>query len=269
MPTETQIFNTKWKNYGGAKSLVLSPADFREHYLYGVPLCNPFTGLTLSDDVYEMRLLAAQQRIENELGIKLTPQLVEEQADFVREEFMNFGYIKTSFPILKPCRLAGRLNEREVVVYPQEWLSVRRDNVQTNQNNLFIIPNGAASVTFQFLTTQYPHYFSYFGSRILPNYWGIKYVSGFKQIPEELIELIGIVASIYILPQLEYVVGGGHPLSFGLASQSVSLDGLSQSVSKVNGGNIFQNRLRDYGERLKNDIQRLKQIYGGIKFDVC
>jgi hypothetical protein len=56
---------------------------------------------------------------------------------------------------------------------------------------------------------------------------------------------------------------------FGLASQSLSLDGLSQSVSKANGGNIFGQRLKQYGEELfKTDLPMLRSVYSGIKFEV-
>lgn len=269
MATVKQTFTSSWKEYGGAKSLLFSSFEFKEQWLQGIPLCNPYTGETISDDFISQRILAAQQRIENELGIKLNQQTILEQKDYVKEEFQQFGFLKASWPVLSICSLKGRLNERTVITYPAEWLSHRRDNADTPHNTIYIIPNGAASITFHQLMTYYPHYFSYFGTRQLPNYWQIHYVTGFKQVPEELIELVGLVASIYVLPQIELSIGGGNPTTFGLASQSLSLDGLSQSTSKINGGNIFSNRMKDFGTRLKEDVQRLKGIYSGIKFDVC
>lgn len=272
MPTTTiQSLSLPWLQTGGTNSLVINPSEFKQDWLYGIPLCNPYNNQTLSEEVYKSKLLAAQTMIENELGVKLTQQLIVEQKDFVREEFSNWGFVKTSWQILHPCSLQGRLNEREIINYPTDWLTIRRSNASDNTSfkELYIIPNGQSSINFYQLSTTFPALFNFYGARVLPNYWNIKYVTGFKHIPNDLIQLIGLATAVQILPILEMSVGGGNPLAYGLASQSVSLDGLSQSTSKMGGGNIFQARMTLYKEQLKASLQSLKGIYGGIKFDVC
>lgn len=271
MPTTTQKISIPWKQLGGSDSLAISPSEFKEDWLYGIPLCNPYNNQVLSEEVYKNKILASQNMIENELGIKIVQQTIVEQKDFVREEFANWGFIKTSWQILHPCELKGRLNQREIINYPSDWLNIRRSNANDNTSfkELYIIPNGQSAINFYQLSTTFPALFNFYGARILPNYWQIKYVTGFKNTPMELIQLVGLATAIQILPLLEMSVGGGNPLAYGLASQSVSLDGLSQSTSRMGGGNIFQSRMTLYKEQLKSSLQAMKGIYGGIKFDVC
>ena len=267
-----QSNSISWSQFNGTQgNTVLSVSEFKEQWLYGIPLCNNVTGQEMSDNVYKRYMLAAQTKVENELGIKLFPTYVTETKDYIQEEFNKWGYIKTSWPILKPCELEGRLNEREIISYPKEWLTIRRESASDNQSfkNLYIVPNGQNNVTFTFLATTYPHYFQVYGARIVPNYWNIKYVSGFHKVPDDIIQLIGMLVSMYVLPQLEMTVGGANSLGFGLASSSLSLDGLSQSTSKMNGGNIFSNRMKSYSDQFKELWVSLKGIYKGITFDVC
>ena len=251
-----------------SKSLVFSVTEFKEQFLWGIPLCNPITGQKVTDDMFKQKLLSAQHFLEEYLGIKLFKQVMEENKDFVREEYQTWGYIKTSWQINEPISLQGCLNNQVQITYPKEWLSTKRESSGMRYNNLYVIPNGENNATTTFLATQYSQYFSFYGARIIPNYWKIKYCTGYDKIPADLIEIIGKIASVSILPVIEMTVGGVGGGMFGLASQSLSLDGLSQSVSKANGGNIFQSRLKQYGEELLRELPRLRSIYVGIRFDV-
>lgn len=249
-----------------SKSLVFSVSEFIEQYLWGIPLCNPVTGQSLSDDVIIQRLLASQAFLESILGLKLFKQIIEENKDFVREEFQTWGFIKTAYQINTPIQLTGNLVNQQQIKYPTEWLSCKKSTDNIMFNELYVIPNGAHAVTFDNLAVNYSQFFSFFGARILPNYWKIKYWTGFDKIPYDLMSIIGKMAAVEILPLIEMVVGGAS--MFGLASSSLSLDGLSQSVSKANGGNIFQNRIKQYGDEVLRDLPRLRSAYVGIVFDV-
>lgn len=251
-----------------SKSLVFSVSEFKEQFLWGIPLCNPVTGQSISDEVFQQKLFSAQKKLEMFIGIKLFKQIIEENKDYVREEFQSWGCIKTSYQINEPIRLQGCLNDQVQITYPKEWLSSKKSNDHIRFNNLYVIPNGMNNSTTTFLATSYSQYFSFYGARIIPNYWKVKYWTGFDNIPDDLIGVIGKIASLEILPIIEMSIGGVGGAMFGLASQSLSLDGLSQSVSKANGGNIFQSRIKQYGEELLKELPRLKSVYGGIKFDV-
>lgn len=265
-----QIIPMTWGNSldDVSKSLVFSVSEYKEQFLWGIPLCNPITNQNISDDVFRQKLLSAQHFLEEYLGIKLFKQVVEENKDFVREEFYSWGFIKTSWQINEPLLLQGCLNNQVSLTYPKEWLSVKQSSTGMRFPQLYIVPNGQNNSAVSFLGSSYSQYFSLQGTRIIPNYWKIKYCTGFDKIPPDLISIIGKLAAIEILPVIEMSVGGVGAGMFGLSSQSLSLDGISQSVSKSNGGNIFQSRLKQYGEELLKDLPRLRSIYVGIRFDV-
>lgn len=268
----TKSFNIRWNKFTGAQgSLLLSTSEFKEQWLFGIPLCNQVTGQTLSENTFKEKILYAQRTVENELSIKLFRQTIVESKDFVREEFSQWGFVKTSWQILKPCSLTGQLNERPIIEYPSQWLSIKRGNSNDNSpwKEMYVVPNGEATVTFSYLLTAYPHYFTFQGARIIPNYWKMRYITGFEQVPNDIIELVGMMVAIQILPMLELVVGSVTGNSFGQASSSLSMDGLSQSTSRMNGGNIFQNRLKQYTDQVKEMKASLKGVYRGISFDVC
>lgn len=256
-------------------SLVMSPAEFRDAFLNGVPLCNTVTGQRISDQFYKDKILQVQREVENMYGIKLFKQTIFETKDFVREEFMNWGFIRTSWQINEPCRLRGSItSDRDGngvgLTYPKEWLSVKRSNSNDNQywKQLQILPNGHSMASFDNLVLMSSQYFTFYGARIIPNYWKIWYITGFDRIPDELINLIGIKVAINVLPQLEMIVGNTAS-TFGSASNSLSLDGLSQSSSRMQGGNIFKGRLDQYIKQYATDSQMLRGIYKGISFTTC
>ena len=95
----------------------------------------------------------------------------------------------------------------------------------------------------------------------MPNYWKMKYVSGFDLVPPDLIEAIGKMAAICIFHPL-----GDLILGAGIASASLSLDGLSQSVSTTSSATNagYGSRILGYTNDLKQAIPRLKATYKGI-----
>src|ERR1035437_9058211 len=106
---------------------------------------------------------------------------------------------------------------------------------------------------------------------IIYTYWFVKYCTGFDVVAHDIIRLVGLIASVDILMLIELGVGifSGASSLFGMSSSSLSLDGMSQSVSKMNGGNIFQNRIKNQADEIQAMLIQLKYSYGGIKFDVC
>lgn len=274
MPTveHTLQFNIPYKEaFSGVNGMVMSPAEVRNTFLWGIPLFNPVTGQMFPDSAISQKLSAAQTFVENMLDVKLFKQYVTEQQHFVLEEFQAFGFIQVNHHINRVYSLRGRFNEQQIIQYPVEWLSIKRTTPADfdYSRNLYIIPNSAsAGVSFNSFISYSNQWFNFIGQKNIPNYWQIEYLTGFNVIPKDIITLIGKIAAMEILPIIEMAVtSGGY--NFGTASTSLSMDGLSQSISKANGGNIFQQRVRLYGEESLRLISQLKTIYTGFKFDVC
>lgn len=255
-------------NGAGKHPLIFTSEEFKENYLWGLPLSNPITHAKVTDDMLRLKIIAAQEFLEKYLDIKLFKQLMIESQDYHRAEFSSWGFVRTDYQVNECLSLEGRLNEHTQITYPKEWLTTKKSSDKTVRfPHVYIIPNGMNNSTTKFLAVQYSQYFAFYGADYIPDYWQLKYCTGFDEIPYEIINVIGKIASISILPVLEMGIGGQGAM-FGLASQSLSLDGLSQSVSKANGGNIFSQRLKQYGEELKIDLPMLKSMYSGIKFTV-
>lgn len=260
---------SKWNAFTFSKtSAVISPSEFRQDWLWGIPLTSA-ANTTLTDQTITRKIIQAQDWVENYVGIKLFKQEISESKDFIREQFFTWGYLMTSWQINDIKSLIGRLNERTEITYPKEWLTIRRANDNHYNNTLYIVPNGQASVTMDFLSTTYSQWFNFYGARIIPQYWYMTYCTGFDYIPPDFLRLIGMLAAIDLLLLIELGVGPMGGQMFGLGNSSLSLDGLSQSIGKMNGGNIFQQRLKAYLEDVKTLSNQLRNMYGGIKFEVC
>src|SRR5690606_21040030 len=97
-----------------------------------------------------------------------------------------------------------------------------------------------------------------------PNYWKQEYITGFDVIPIDIIQAIGIMAAINVFTIIQDSLLGGA----GIASKSVGIDGLSQSVS-LNSKGIYANRIEQYSTMLDDGkggglLARLTGRYAGI-----
>lgn len=271
MPT-TVTLGINWRTRdtfenAGDQALIMSANDFKAQYLWGIPLIDRASGLEPDDNWFVQKILSAQKEVESYFNLKLFAQPITETKDFIREEFTHFGYVKTSYTINRVYTVKGRLNELQLISYPLDWLTIKRSNDDQPSRNLNIVPNGASTLTFTYYSVLYPGFMSFGGFSHIPNYWQLNYETGFKKIPRDLMEFIALLTTVRILPLVELSVLGGN--AFGMASQNLNIDGLSQGGTKMNGGNIFQQRMKQTMEQIAATLPRLRSVYTGILFDVC
>jgi len=256
--------------YSKNEGLVLSPSDLQNLYLSGIPICFPATGGRISQETIKQKIAAAQKYIENVLSIKLQKQLIIEEQDFNRQEFHQWGYIRTVYPIVVPKLLEGRINDIIQITYPENWLSIKNGNDPVNFRNMHIIPNtkgpaeqNAYSVVYSGLSPA----LGYFGAGYIPNYWKANYGTGWEadEIPIDIIDAIGKHAAIQMLAIIGDLLYGP-----GIGNQSVSLDGISQtySTTKSGGKGAFSGRVDQYKSELEQSVKDLKAEYLGIMFRV-
>ena len=100
----------------------------------------------------------------------------------------------------------------------------------------------------------------------IANYWNIEYCTGFNNVPTDILNVIGQFAAIKIFHILGDLIIGA-----GIASQSLSIDGLSQSIgttsSATNAG--YGARIQGYLKELKETLPRMQGKYVGVKFTVA
>lgn len=270
--------------YGKNLNTPFSAQDLRDKFLAGIP--NDFKGQSIPDSTIEFYINSAMEQLESYLGLKLNRQVITETRDFYMDDWSQWGFIKATYPVQCALALDGYMGDVKQIIYPPEWLSVRK----TNDNKTFtrefrIVPNGASvgftnTTSILVLGSAYPILNWWRSNRSIPNYWALKYITGFPddKIPNDILQAIGMIATIPILGIYSDMYISNKGLGLGVASKSISLDGLSQSVSSYANGQsgIFGARMKQYGDALWGGagqksglLEMLKDAYSGIVFAVC
>jgi len=244
----------------GQNEMVMSPTEMLETYFYGIDICK--NGKVISNEMMKMYLQAATEEVEKALDIKIVPQIVAEDQDFWLNDWKAWGYIKMTYPIRKAHELKGFINDVQQIVYPQEWLSSRRtSDGELYFRNLYLVPtNGAATTNAVVFSGITPH-LGFFGNKQIPNYWRAQYCTGFDKVPKDLLNFIGKMAAINLFHILGDIILGA-----GIASQSIGIDSLSQSIattsSATNAG--YGARVTGYLKDMKASWPNLKSYYKGF-----
>lgn len=246
--------------------LTLSPKNIKDNYLFGVDIKDR-NGQEISDDIYEFYIRAAQEELEKFLHVKLTRQIFEETISFNKEEWEHWGFIKTTFPVVCPLELKGFLGTTKQVEYPPNWMTARRSSDDGLwHRSIYIVPVSSGGQTSSIIYSGVIPKLNYFNSTNIPFYWNVSYVTGFERIPNDLLNFIGKLASVNL-----FHIAGDLILGAGIANQSISIDGLSQSIgttsSATNAG--YGARVIGYLNDLKMQLPILKNYYGGIDFTVA
>ncbi len=248
---------------GKNEGLVLSPSELRELYFFGIDIRDK-NGGTITDQTYTTYIRAAQEEIEKRCNIRIAKQFITETRDFDLNDFRQWAYIRTSFPANKACKLAGKINQQPQIEYPAEWLSVKRDSKGRYNRNVNVVPNqgGNASVSGVVFSGVTPH-IGLRGLHNIPNYWEITYSTGFDTVPGDLLNFIGKLAAVNI-----FHIAGDLILGSGIASTSLGLDGLSQSISTTSSATNagYGARVLGYLDDIKNSFPNIISYYKGITF---
>lgn len=257
MPTITLV-----SKYNVDLDSVLSPGDIRDKYLFGINLEK--NGQVLDDDLISYYIKSSTEVIERELNIKLTKTVIDEGKDFYSDDWRNWGYIKGTYPVRYPISLNGYLGNIQQVVYPFNWLSCRvTSDGRLYSRQIYLVPNTSASYSEVVVFSGVMPLTRTYGSQPqIPNYWRLKYITGFDKVPLDILNAVGKLATINIL----MVASDFLVKNPGQSSQSISLDGLSQSTSSfVNGQTgIFGSRVKQYSDELTKEIANLRNYYNDI-----
>lgn len=242
---------------------VLAAEELIEQQLGGLPVQAALRPAQLDGFIQ-----ASQRLVEQQLGLLLARQAVTEDSDLLLSEYQALGYIRTSYPVERATALEGGLNDtQKQIAYPADWLQSRRSSDPTGYaRQVYIVPNGSSGSAV--VTTSYALTFASFAlpyaagpGQLLRNYWRVSYITGFASTPPEILNIIGRLSAVLVMYQLANVV-----LAPGIANQSLSIDGLSQSLS---ASNPYSGTIKGYLDGAKQDLEQLRGTYQGIRFIVC
>lgn len=260
MPTLNFIIKNKQN-----KGLILNGNELLTLYFYGIDIVNQ-QGTNLSAITLETYIRQAQEEIEKYLGIKLYKQLIEEIGDYYRDEFKGTGFVKTQYVVNESLALDGFIGEFKQLSYPKEWLTSNTTNGIGNSRQIVVVPNSNVSATSInaaiFAGSVLPH-LGLVNSTSIGSYWHKRYITGYgcEELPYDLLDICGKWAALRVFNIL-----GDLALGPGIASTSISLDGLSQSVSSTASATFsaFSARILQYTKEIDSTLKRLTGTYKGI-----
>lgn len=257
---------------------IITLKELKEIYLFGVDLTND-RGEPYPDRLFEWGILFAIDWAERELDIKIRPtQYSWEKHDYYRLDYQQWMFLKTHHaPIIDdldgvdlatPHSDLTRVrvvwpNGDQVVEFDQRWLQLREDSGHIN-----IVPVSAAISNV--LMTAGGNFLPLTAGGIdfVPNMIQVQYTAGFREgaVPYSIRELIGKKASFGPLNIAGDLIAGA-----GIASQSVSMDGLSQSISTTSSATNsgYGARLGQYAKEIKEQLPTLRRNLKGIPMGVA
>lgn len=240
---------------------VISVQEVKDLFLFGVDLTND-AGEPFPDLMFSWGIRQAIGFLERRLDIRIKKTvLTGERYDYYRQDYQNWMIIRLrEAPVIsvEAVRIKWPSNVT-VLEFPDEWIQLRKDAGQIN-----IVPT---SGTFsQVLLTAGGSFLPLLasGQDFVPNILEVDFTAGFADgaVPIEIRDCVGKLASFGPLNIAGDLIAGA-----GIASKSISVDGLSQSInttsSATNAG--YGSRLIQYNKELQRVIPTLEKYYKGIR----
>jgi hypothetical protein len=238
---------------------LLTVEELKQIYLFGLDLTDD-AGNQLPDATYQFYILSAIEWLEHNLDIKVLPTtVIAESHDYYRGDYAAFNIAQLdNYPVISLDEWRVQYpSGQTVIVYPAEWIRLDQTHgivrVVPTAGTLSEIVIGQGG---SFL----PAVFN--GMSHLPDLFQFDYTCGFENLPTNLKNMIGMVASFGPLNIFGDLIVGA-----GIASTSLSIDGLSQSInstsSATNSG--YGARIGQYEKRIKEDLPNLRKFYKGIR----
>jgi hypothetical protein len=243
---------------------LLTTQQLKDVYLSGVKLADQ-SGQPLPTALFDSAITAAVSWFELKTKIHTTPvDITDEQHDFNADTYNQFCWIHAyEYPILEVTSVTAQYpTGQTIIVFPSTWVKARFKSGQIQ-----LVPT-AGSLS-QVLIGQGGNYLPLLSGRIstLPDLFLVNYKAGFDngKIPDAVNDAIGLRAAIHVMSTAGSIVLGVP----GLQTQSIGVDGLSQSVSAMVGQfGPYSGRINEYNKRLEDLMETLVQEYKGIRMVV-
>lgn len=241
-------------------------SKIKNNYLFGIDLSDA-QGNPLPEGLFIHYLNSAVDYLQNLLDITISEtEFIGERHDYIRNDYQNWGYIQLEHnPVKEVKGIRLMYGNRPSVEIPLDWVQL---NKLTGQITLFPSAGSANSL----IIGQTGMLFGFQSQwDYAPMLWEVDYVAGVDETDPSmplnlLLEAVNKRAACGILN-----VWGDLIIGAGIANQSVSIDGVSQSIgttqSAMFGG--ASARIEAYTKDLKEEILPvLRQKFGGLRLVV-
>lgn len=253
----------------------LTPTLIREKYLTGLQFvdCNkqPYP-----DDWYAHHINVAIAKFEEYTNLSVNPKVIlSERHDYFINDYQQYAFLQlynypvipvttpTATPVVRAVYPTGQV----VTTFPAEWVRLDR-----KKGTIQLVPTqGTLS---QVILGQGGSYLPiiYQGMGYLPQLFEVDYTAGFAkgEVPINVLDAMAKLSSIEMLS-----VVGDTVVPPGITSQSIGIDGMSQSKGFMNTPQFapaFSGRISQYKRDLFGDpslgvrgvLDQIKQYYRGI-----
>lgn len=241
---------------GAAALGIVTVEQLKERYLFGIDLTDD-EGTPYPDSLYEHYIESAVSKIEHKLDMPLVPKVFDEKHDYYKEDYHQYIWMELDkYPVLDIEKVQLILPGNQAVqTFPSDWFQLMPETGQ-----LQLIPglNSAGTIALGAFSGYLPNVYG--ARRFIPNAFEIRYTAGFEagKVPKIVEDLVGKLASFGPLNIAGDLLGGA-----GIASQSVSLDGLSTNFNTTSSATSsgYGSRLIQYSKELKEDYKMLLSFY--------
>ncbi len=261
MPTIS--YKIKYKKNEGS---VFSPSELLTLFVYAIPTAAK-DGTDLPLESVRFQLQAAQKEIEDYLQIKFNNYLQDETLGYYSKDYYGkFPYFQTKFPVKKVYSLVGLLGMAEQIVYPMAWCKSSRDSDGNFAKQFSLVPTGygqGVQGNADVILTGVMRDIGLRSFGQIPDYWNCQYATGYdyNNSPAVLVNIVGKLTTIGVLTILGNMLNG-----MGVTSSSLSIDGLSQSISTPRSSNshLFSAVTNQYTKEVVDTLKRVKMKYAGF-----
>lgn len=172
---------------------------------------------------------------------------------------MPAKWIDIVFPypgLLRIDELFGQIADTRIVDIALEWLEI------SERNGFVQLVPFNQEVAFQFIGLVWVEGMR--GRIDLPNFWHFNAMAGLRQVDPVILEVISKKAAV------DALTVAGQAFRGGFASQSLSRDGVSESVSYTASAiyGIYSATIEDFTKFINREIKQIKGRYRGVNMIV-
>lgn len=249
------------KEHRGLRYEDLNSEFLRDNYLFGIPLEDLY-GNKMKEDMLEHYIDSAIEHAQRTFQILIKPRDIKHEVhDYYSGDFLQWSFLQLhNRPIIEVEEMSMYFGDRKMFDIPRDWV---RHHEVAGQVQLFPVSGSSGSLILTqngsfmpLMVGMYPN---------APGVWRVSYRAGMDVIPSDLVEYIMKRASIGILQ-----VWGDLIIGAGIANQTISIDGLSQSIGTTQSPQFSGSgaRVKNYTDDMKELEKKLKDYYLGINLGV-
>jgi hypothetical protein len=236
---------------------IVTPQWLKDRFLFGIDLTDD-DGVSYPDALYQHSIDASIAIVEGELDIVVSGlNEYTERYDTHDAHHEAFFLIHTDHrPLREITKVQVQFGSFEPSTLPNSWMQIASE--KTGQMQIVPGPEGIGSVLFggqaPFLGLS-----GLLGRPYTPLWFSFTYKAGYdgvdNKVPNDILELIGLLAV-----QLPLDTAGDLIVGAGIASKSISMDGIATSInttaSSTNAG---------YGARMLSMRRRYDKLLKEVK----